>query len=281
MNKSKKADKRSPRSSKPEPESKADVLIIAAESSSPFRRSQRKRKTTNRYSSHDFRSVVDEDESPPKFKRMKAKERDDGEREERKTVSFKSPLCSPKSAESADSGGCCGDSGEKSVAFLTKQKELEELRSSTMNALRETKVLSRQEVVKERARLREEARKERQEEKRRILEEKAKLREAKKLNKLATQEKLKLARNLLREAQKDTRRRQKEREKKRKQEELHQLKEKKQSEKRRRQELTSAPVLRTNDQVNVHYKSFTSRAKMTGRCDLCVPHEWIIYTKVY
>ena len=252
MNKSKKADEmlRSPWSSKSEPESETNISI-ATESSSPYRRSQRKRKTTSRYSSHDFRPVTNEEEllaTPSKRKRRKMKERD-GEREERR-VSFKSPLCSPKSAESVDSGSC-NDSGQ-SVDFLAKQKEFEELRSSTMNALRETKVLSRQEVVKERARLREEARKEKQEEKKRILEEKAKLREAKKLNKLATQEKLKLARNLLREAQKDSRRRQKEREKKRKQEELHLLKEKRQSEKRRRQELTSVPVLRTNDQVRVH-----------------------------
>lgn len=248
MNKSKKADKmlRSLQSSK----SEANVLI-ATESSSPFRRSQRKRKTTSRYSSHDFRPVTDEEEllaSPTKRKRRKTKE-SEGEREE-KRVSFKSPLCSPKSAESAVSGNC--SDGGQSVDFLTKQKELEELRSSTMNALRETKALSRQEVVKERARLREEARKERQEERKRILEEKAKFREAKKLNKLATQEKLKLARNLLREAQKDARRRQKEREKKRKQEELHLLKEKRQTEKGRRQELTSVPVLKTNDQVHVH-----------------------------
>lgn len=249
MNKSKKADKmlRSLQSSK----SEANVLI-ATESSSPFRRSQRKRKTTSRYSSHDFRPVTDEEllASPTKCKRRKTKE-SEGNREE-KWVSFKSPLCSPKSAESAVSGSC--SDGGQSVDFLTKQKELEELRSSTMNALRETKVLSRQEVVKERARLREEARKERQEERKRILEEKAKFREAKKLNKLATQEKLKLARNLLREAQKDARRRQKEREKKRKQEELHLLKEKRQTEKRRRQELTSVPVLKTNDQVHVHVK---------------------------
>ena len=213
---------KSPQLSKSEAESEANTSMDA-EVSSPFRRSQRKRKMTNRYSSHDFRPVTDEEEllaSPPERKRRRKKERDS----EDKRVSFKSPLCSPKNAESADSGSC-SNSGQ-SVDFLAKQKELEELRSSTINALRESKVLSRQEVVKEKARLREEARKERQEEKRKNLEEKAKLREAKKLNKLATQEKLKLARNLLREAQKDARRRQKEREKKRKQEELHLLKEK-------------------------------------------------------
>ena len=250
MSKRRKGDEisASPRLSKSEPECEANTP--SSESNSPFRRSQRKRKVTTRYSSHDFRPISDEDElvaSPPKSEKRRRKERD-GERGE-KSVTFKSPLCSPKCAESAGSGDSdCGLSAD----FLMKQKELEleKLRSSTINHLRESKVLSQQEIVKERARLREEARKEREEEKRKILEEKVRLREAKKLNKLATQEKLKLARNLLREAQKDAKKRQKEREKKRKQEELHLLKEKRQSEKRRRQELTSVPVLRGNDKVD-------------------------------
>ena len=241
MSESKEANEISPPSPGPKSEAQED---LSPSLSSPFRRSTRKRMTTRRYSSHDFRPTTDEEDTvvTPRTKRRK---RGDGTE---KRVTFKSPPYSPKCAESADNGHD-DTSGSQSVELETKQKELEELRSSSMNAIRQNKTISRQEVIKERARLRDEAQKRRQEEKQKIVVEKARLREAKKLNKLATQEKLKLARNLLREAQKDARKRQKEREKVRKQQELHLLKEKRQAEKRKKQELTSVPLVRASDEV--------------------------------
>lgn len=219
------------------------------EESSPYRRSQRKRTTTRRYSSHDFRPTCMSDEednleASPRRKRRKGKDKVE------KRVSFKSPPYSPPTCHelAAEYGDI---SGEQSVDFLTKQKELEELRTSSIHALRESREMSRQKLAEEKMRLRDEARKKREEEKQMILEEKAKLKEEIRLKKLATQEKLKLARNLLREAQKDTKRRQKEREKVRKQQELHLLKEKRKSEKRRKQELTSAPILRASNKVTM------------------------------
>ena len=221
---------------------------LSSELGSPFRRSQRKRSTTRRYSSHDFRPDFDDGEDIL-FPSPKSKRRRSCGSEREKRVSFRSPPFSPKSAESADDGDA--SSGHMSVEVIQKQKELEELRNSTLSSLRETKKVSQQEVTKEKERLREEAQRRRREEKQRLSEEKAKLREEKKLNKLASQEKLKLARNLLREAQKDARRRQKEREKVRKQKELHLLKEKRQEEKRKRHELTSAPIIQLNRKVSM------------------------------
>lgn len=232
-----------------------------AEVSSPFRRSQRKRTTTRRYSSHDFRPVYVSDEEDileTSSNRKMRKGRDKVE----KWVSFKSPPYSPPNCHELEEGSDI--SGEQSVEFLSKQKELEQLRTSSIHALRESREVSRQKLVEEKARLRDKARKKREEEKQKILEEKAKLKEEKKLKKLATQEKLKLARNLLREAQKDSRKRQKEREKVRKQQELHLLKEKRQSEKRRKQELTSAPILRANNEVTM-----SPRVHMMDVC-MCV-----------
>ena len=250
-------DTSTPPKRKPSPQSSPNVSTISGESigvesSSPFRRSQRKRTATRRYSSHDFRPISDEEGeeeevfvATPSSKRRKTRNA-----KSEKRVSFRSPLFSPRSAESAgdsDTGGSNLD-----AEFVSKQKELEELISTSLNSMRESKLASRQEAVKERMRLRDEARRKNLEEKQKIIEEKAKQREEEKLKKLATQEKLKLARNLLKEAQRDARKRQKEREKVRKQEELLLLKEKRQTERKMKQELTSAPVIRATNEVRVY-----------------------------
>ena len=232
--------------------------VSAIESASPFRRSQRKRTTTRRYSSHDFRPLSEDEEeeaedsflTSPRRKRNKSRSSNSERR-----VSFRSPLCSLKSAELVENDDN-SSGGELDGEFVLKQQELNELRSFSLNSLKENKLVSRQEAEKEKARLKDEAKQKRLEERRKFIEEKVKLREEEKLKKVAAQEKMKLARNLLKEAQRDARRRQKEREKVRKQEELQLLKEKRQTERRMKQELTSAPIIRAANEVrHVHLLS--------------------------
>lgn len=208
---------------------------LSGELTSPFRRSQRKRTTTRRYSSLDFRPVSDEEGEGPASPPSK------GKGQPKKRVSFKSPpMISPNSTESASNEKEEGH--QQSIEFTIKQKELDELRSLSISALREKKVISRHEVRMERAKLRQEAQQRKKEELLKLREERARIKQEKRMKVLASQ-------NLLREARKVAQRRLREREKERKQQELRELKQKRQAEKRKKQ-LLSTPVIIASREVS-------------------------------
>ena len=120
-----------------------------------------------------------------------------------------------------------------------KQEELDALKGKRFEEIQTSRMEEKQKVLEERARLREEQRMCRQ----KMLETKARLREEEKVRKLAEQEKLRMARSILKEAQRSSQKRRREREKERKQRELKEMKEKNAVERKRRRELCSVPAM--------------------------------------
>ena len=134
----------------------------------------------------------------------------------------------------------------------TKHDELDSLREAQLSAIRSKKVEERQMRQEEQARRREELREQK-------LREKEELRSVK--------EKHRLARSILKDAQRDKVRRERERMKLQKSQQLEELKQKKSAEKKQLQELTSAPVVTTIEEVTLEPDS-PEECVMSGIPDL-------------
>lgn len=180
-------------------------------------RSPRRKVTTQKYVAEDF--------SSPASRKVKRKD-------------HLSPNRSPKLVLSQGSFAMMEEnvSGQLSEK---KQEELDALKGKRFEEIQTSRMEEKQKVLEERARLREEQRMCRQ----KMLETKARLREEEKVRKLAEQEKLRMARSILKEAQRSSQKRRREREKERKQRELQEMKEKNAEERKRRRELCSVPAM--------------------------------------
>jgi len=185
------------------------------------RRSPRRKVTTKKYVAEDFREGF----SSPASGKVKRND-------------HLSPNRSPKLVLSQGNFAMKEEnvSGQLSEK---KQDELDALKGKRFEEIQTSRMEEKQMVLEERARLREEQRMCRQ----KMLETKARLREEEKVRKLAEQEKLRMARSILKEAQRSSQKRRREREKERKQRELQEMKEKNAEERKRRRELCSVPAM--------------------------------------
>ena len=202
---------------------------VSQSESESVRRSPRKRKRTSRYLSDDFRTDRDLNGS---------------------STNDQGSLLSNDNEVNPQSPSNTTHNSQGEIIYREDLKEeLEMLRASRMELMRSSKACERQKILEEKATQRDEIRKIKCEERAKDLEEKKRANEEKKLSRIVAQEKLKLARNLLKEAQRDVKRRQKEREKLKKQKELRKLKENKQNERKRMQELVSVSFIGTSNEV--------------------------------
>ena len=122
--------------------------------------------------------------------------------------------------------------------FVKKREELETLKSIHFDAIQSEKMEDKKRRMEGRRLVMEQRRRER--------EERARVKEEQRLHKEEVKDKLRLARTLLKEAQRDKLRRNREKEKIRKQKQLEELKQKKMAQKKKMQELVSVPAASTN-----------------------------------
>ena len=131
------------------------------------------------------------------------------------------------------------EENESSDLSDKKQEELKSLKEKRFGEIQTSKIEEKQKVLEVRAKVREEQRLCRQ----KALEMKAKLRVEERERKLVEQEKLRMARSIVKEAQRSSQKRRREREKERKQRELQEMKEKNAEERKRMKELCSVPAM--------------------------------------
>ena len=180
---------------------------------------------------------------------------------------FREGLCSPTGGKMKRNDDLSPNESPKPsrVSFTTmeenessdlsdkKQEELKSLKEKRFGEIQTSKIEEKQKVLEVRAKVREEQRLCRQ----KALEMKAKLRVEERERKLVEQEKLCMARSIVKEAQRSSQKRRREREKERKQREFQEMKEKNAEERKRMKELCSVPAMGVSSVV---YSSSTPGA---------------------